>query len=149
MQTFLPVESFREGIRMLDNKRLGKQRVECLQIWNALNGKSKGWRHHPATLMWSGNEGWLLIYWSQCVYEWISRGFKNSIQVPVRTDFSSEKYPSWLGNEKFHASHRSNLLRKDPVHYGQFGWKEGPDLPYYWPVTKGDLEVKKVLEFCS
>ena len=33
-----------------------------------------------------------------------------------------------------HASHRSNLLRKEPAHYTQFGWTEPPDLPYVWPV---------------
>jgi hypothetical protein len=42
--------------------------------------------------------------------------------------------PPWWGDPAFHASHRSNLLRKDPVWYGQFGWAEPPDLPYVWPV---------------
>ncbi|MFN7881952.1 MAG: pyrimidine dimer DNA glycosylase/endonuclease V, partial [bacterium] len=32
MQTFLPSPSFAESARILDNKRLGKQRVECKQI---------------------------------------------------------------------------------------------------------------------
>jgi hypothetical protein len=44
-----------------------------------------------------------------------------------------EPKPPWLGLEIYHASHRSNLLRKDPVWYGKFGWIESPDLPYYWP----------------
>ena len=149
MQTFLPYESFQASAKALDNKRLGKQRVECIQILKALRGESKGWRHHPATVMWQGHEEWLCAYLEQCLCEWRARGFKNSISVPLREWRMREDYPPWLGNEKFHASHRSNLLRKDPVHYGQFGWKEGPDLPHYWPVTKADLEVKKVLEFCS
>jgi hypothetical protein len=149
MQTFLPYESFHESVKALDNKRLGKQRVECLQIWKALKGESKGWRNHPATMMWSGHEYWLWIYWHNCIFEWKARGFKNSIVMPPEDHSSRHAYPTWLGNERFHASHRSNLLRKDPVHYWQFDWKEGPDMPYYWPVTKADLEVKKVLEFCS
>jgi hypothetical protein len=33
-----------------------------------------------------------------------------------------------------HDSHRSNLLRKDPQWYGQFGWTVPDDLPYVWPV---------------
>jgi hypothetical protein len=41
--------------------------------------------------------------------------------------------PPWWGDERLHASHRSNLLRKDPAHYGRFGWAEPPDLPYFWP----------------
>jgi hypothetical protein len=44
-----------------------------------------------------------------------------------------ETYPPWLGDERLHASHRSNLLRKDPEHYGQFEWTEPDDLPYWWP----------------
>lgn len=43
-------------------------------------------------------------------------------------------YPHWFGSEEFHASHRSNLLRKDPDHYSQFEWTEGPDIEYVWPV---------------
>jgi hypothetical protein len=43
--------------------------------------------------------------------------------------------PKWLGNADFHASHRSNLLRKEPSHYSQFHWVESPDLPYVWPVA--------------
>ena len=45
----------------------------------------------------------------------------------------------WIGDERFHSSHRSNLLRKDPIYYGKYDWKETPDLPYYWPV----IEEKK------
>ena len=36
MQTFLPYPSFELSARVLDDKRLGKQRVECLQILKAL-----------------------------------------------------------------------------------------------------------------
>lgn len=36
MQTFLPYKSFEQSAACLDNKRLGKQRVEVLQILKAL-----------------------------------------------------------------------------------------------------------------
>lgn len=42
--------------------------------------------------------------------------------------------PPWFGNAALHASHRSNLLRKDATFYGQYGWTEKDDLPYVWPV---------------
>jgi hypothetical protein len=42
--------------------------------------------------------------------------------------------PSWLGDDAVHASHRSNLLRKDLRHYSRFGWTEPDDLEYVWPV---------------
>ena len=41
MQTFLPYASFEESAKVLDRQRLGKQRVECLQIFNALAGDKK------------------------------------------------------------------------------------------------------------
>ena len=38
MQTFLPYKSFTKSAQVLDYKRLGKQRVEAMQIFNALTG---------------------------------------------------------------------------------------------------------------
>jgi len=52
MQTFLPYQNYSRCAEVLDNKRLGKQRVECLQILNALLDASKGWKQHPAVKMW-------------------------------------------------------------------------------------------------
>ena len=38
MQTFLPYSDFEQSLSCLDNKRLGKQRVESMQILNILTG---------------------------------------------------------------------------------------------------------------
>ena len=46
-------------------------------------------------------------------------------------------FPHWLGNEKFHSSHRANLLRKDYEYYSQFGWDENPESPYVWHDKEG------------
>jgi hypothetical protein len=43
-----------------------------------------------------------------------------------------ESMPDWYENEEFHASHRSNLLRKNKEYYSQFGWKEKDNLSYVW-----------------
>ena len=56
MQTFLPYPDFQKTAQCLDNKRLGKQRVEARQIISTLEGKSNGWRNHPAVKMWKGYE---------------------------------------------------------------------------------------------
>lgn len=56
--------------------------------------------------------------------------------IPVTSE------PSWLGDPKLHASHRSNLLRKDPIHYGKFGWEEPATMEYVWPVTKINKELR-------
>lgn len=142
MQTFLPYESFRESAECLDNKRLGKQRVEGYQILNTLVGNSKGWINHPAVQMWKGSEGRLLAYIFRCCCTWKCRGFQDTIcskcldLVHTHPAFLGTNQPTWLGNPQFHASHRSNLLRKDPLHYSQFGWTEPNDLPYYWPTKE-------------
>lgn len=137
MQTFLPYPDFRESARVLDDQRLGKQRVEVIQILNALDGVGKPWSQHPAVRMWRGHERALIDYGLQICFEWIGRGFNDTVSIKLDDLRRSNKLepipPRWLGREDFHASHRSNLLRKRPSHYSQFGWTEPTDLPYVWP----------------
>lgn len=132
MQTFLPYKSFKKSVEVLDNRRLGKQRVEAYQILKALAGQTKGWVNHPAVKMWRGHEQALSLYMNHCIIEWTNRGFKNTMKLAE--GIGSVDNPVWLGDEKFHASHRSNLLRKFPEHYSQFGWEEKDNLPYIWPI---------------
>lgn len=149
MQTFLPDQNWHISARLLDDKRLGKQRVEALQILNALQGKSKGWRNHPAVLMWYGYEEALKVYHDIMVQQWVARGFKNNMPLLTSNQYALHALlPHWTWDERLHASHRSNLLRKDPKFYGVKGWAEGPDLPYFWPVTREEVAIKRVLEVC-
>jgi len=132
MQTFLPYADFDETARSLDWRRLGNQRLEALIILRTLRRQtSGGWRHHPAVKMWRGYEDALAQYLNAMCTEWVRRGYRNNIRRR-RVKFPL-KMPPWLGDERLHAGHRSNLVRKDPAHYGRFGWREPPDLPYYWP----------------
>ena len=64
MQTFLPVADFKESAKYLDYKRLGKQRVEGMQLLNAMQPDydKKGWLNHPATVMWTGYQNALKLY---------------------------------------------------------------------------------------
>lgn len=130
MQTFLPYPDFAACAACLDDRRLGKQRVEAYQLLRVLRGETRGWRNHPAARMWRGYEPALGAYMNAMIDEWIRRGHRNTMQrVPV------EAYdpPWWLGRGEFHASHRANLLRKDREHYGRHGWTEDPSTPYVWP----------------
>ena len=130
MQTFLPLPSFVDSAKVLDYRRLGKQRVECMQLLKALRG-GKGWSNHPAAKMWRGYEEALETYMAACINEWVLRGYKNTMTTK---EYNGCKLPPWFGDHDFHASHRSNLLRKDRNYYSQFGWFETSDLPYVWPV---------------
>lgn len=137
MQTFLPYPNFYKSAQALDRQRLGKQRVEVLQILNALRGLSTGWVNHPATKMWRGHERSLAIYGTLVCEEWRRRGYVDGILdklfdcVLVLPDTGK---PSWVGDEAFHRSHQSNLVRKMPEHYGSQFPDVPDDLPYVWPV---------------
>lgn len=78
MQTFLPYSDFKQSAQCLDNKRLGKQRVEALQILKAITDPSYGWQNHPAVKMWRGYEHALSKYALEICDEWIKRGFKDT-----------------------------------------------------------------------
>ena len=129
MQTFLPYPDFKESLHTLDYRRLGKQRAEAYQIIRALR-YGGGYSHHPAVKMWRGHLNALKLYYNYALDEWIRRGYKNRMEkMPIHGRIV---FPQWFGNDKFHAAHRSNLLRKDQIYYGHFGWQEKPDLPYFW-----------------
>lgn len=130
MQTFLPYADFKKSAECLDYKRLGKQRVECFQLLKAIQ-HGTGWSKHPAAKMWTGYEDALRAYMAECIKEWISRGYKNTMLIPIVAEYA---LPPWVGDEAFHASHRSNLLRKDSEYYSKFNWSEPSDLPYIWPL---------------
>ena len=54
MQTFLPYPNFKRTAKVLDYRRLGKQRVEGMQIINAIeNPDPQGWKNHPIVIMWT------------------------------------------------------------------------------------------------
>lgn len=130
MQTFLPYSDFHKSAACLDRQRLGNQRREALTLLESL-WVGNGWSKHPASKMWEGYEDALSLYYNIIIDEWIARGYKNNMQ---QIDVPTCVMPRWLGNPVFHASHRSNLLRKNPKYYSQFGWREPLDIPYFWPV---------------
>ncbi len=137
MQTFLPYADFKKSAACLDNQRLNRQIMEAKIIYDIIieNRTTGGWANHPATRMWRGYPEALALYINACLGEWkINRKRHHSYERILINDDVNVKMPPWIGNEKFHSSHRSNLLRKDPFYYEPFGWTEGPGLPYIWPV---------------
>lgn len=135
MQTFVPSTDIHECGHVLDRARLGKQRVETLQLIRCNLDVAAGWKNHPAAKMWVNNVGGLIAYGVTMCDIWIARGYKDTCREKMLSygepDF--EDMPFWWGNEKVHSSHRANLLRKDVNHYSQFGWTENPEMPYFWP----------------
>jgi hypothetical protein len=149
VQTFLPYPDFARTAQVLDRRRLGAQRVEALQLLNALTVPGHGWRHHPAAKMWRGYEEALGRYALTMCDAWTELGYADTVAgtitghlqerlgiTKVRTQRQlarASALPPWLGDEAFHRSHRSNLLRKDPEHYRPELGDEPDDLDYVWP----------------
>ena len=170
MQTFCPYPNFTMTALVLDYQRLGKQRVECLQILKTLKQgeftcpncpgpvthfnpyktgyhcyhceaplKKTPWYNHPAVLMWKSYESGLMLYLKEMCVQWVNMGYKDTCwEKALQLGFFMEPavLPFWFGNAEVHRSHQSNLLRKDPEHYGKFFFGIPSDLPYVWPVRK-------------
>jgi Pyrimidine dimer DNA glycosylase len=142
VQTFMPFPDYVSSAQVLDRQRLGKQRVEALQIAFSLWDKEYGWQHHPAVKMWRGYEVALTMYGLAVCKTWINRGYQDScltkIQFVGRQFLQQGRHyerPWWMGLDKFHRSHQSNLMRKLPEHYREhFSTPAG--MPYYWPEGK-------------
>ena len=138
MQTFLPYESFRRCAEVLDSPRLGKQRVETLQILRALVVPDYGWQSHPATRMWMGYVPALTLYGLAMTDAWVQRGYADTVRDQLvefapGAQLNGTAMPPWLGNPELHESHRSNLLAKDPEFYSGLFPGTPADLPYLWP----------------
>jgi Pyrimidine dimer DNA glycosylase len=143
VNTFLPYADFKETAKLLDYRRLGKQRVEAWQILRANLGVTDGWRNHPAATMWRGHEGALAQYTIVICDEWISRGYKDNLKPKVLElvdafNLTSEQKPWWIGIEEFHVSHQSNLKRKDSSYYT---FDITDDLPYKWPMPDNSFRI--------
>ena len=131
MQTFLPYKSFQQSVSVLDYRRLGKQRVEAMQLLKSIYLEDYGWSNHPASKMWKDYPEALQYYMNVCIDEWVSRGYNNTMQK-AKVNTETLKFPTWLGDDRLHDSHKSNLLSKDRDFYVQYNWAVPMDLPYYW-----------------
>ncbi len=152
MQTFLPYSDFTRSAAALDRARLGKQRVEALQVLRGLTVPGYGWRHHPAVRMWLGYEEALVRYGLDVCAVWVAEGRADTCAATLRTDFARHhpeatavrtqkqladagELPDWLGDPAFHRSHRSALVRKAPEFYSVLFPGVPDDLPYVWPAS--------------
>ena len=154
MQTFLPYEDFDQSAAILDNRRLNKQLLEGRQIANIIVSRKTtgGWVNHPAVNMWRKHHILFYKYLSAIVRECDKReiSYMNNwqeINKIYRTIGGEWIIPKWLGNEKFHLSHRQNLYIKDPEHYAIFKQDSEKEkvrcckkCNYWWPTHIGDKE---------
>ncbi len=149
MQTFLPYPDFLRSAHALDQRRLGKQRVETIQVLRGLTRPGYGWRNHPAVKMWAGYEEALVRYGLDICTVWCAAGRADTCAGTLAADLAAgcgigsvrSQYelslagdlPPWLGREELHLSHRSSLLRKDPEFYQPRFGGDPDDVEYVWP----------------
>ncbi|MEU8462000.1 MSMEG_6728 family protein [Streptomyces sp. NPDC029003] len=156
MQTFLPFASFQDSAAVLDGRRLGKQRVEALQVLRGLIVPDYGWRRHPAVRMWAGYEEALVRYGLDVCRVWTAGGRADTCATTLVHDYrawlpgegggprtqerlaADGELPPWLGEPAFHRSHRSALVRKAPDLYRRHFPDVPDDLPYVWPASDRD-----------
>ena len=130
MQIFRPYVDWAKSARILDNKRLGKQRIEAKQVILAIlrragvlrDGK-RGWLNHPIVLMYY-NEGApyledLVGYFNAVVGEWTSRGFRNSVTLADIEGLLGlvRNTPGTPITHVHEVEYRRILLLKEPCHY--------------------------------
>lgn len=130
MQTFLPYPAFAESARVLDSGRLGKQRVETMQILRAISFPICGRQRCPVVGMWRGHVPALTAYGLAVTDTWWERGHADTVQPQIResapeVDGRSQEslaaeglLPPWVGAPAVHEGHRSRLMAKDAAFYG-------------------------------
>lgn len=147
MQIFVVYKtSYYESLKCLDKSRLGNQVYR--EAKTILNG---GWSNHPVSKMWEGYE------YSLCDYclDGLRVLRERCTPYPKWEIYFTEKQkhykntgrPPFIGNEKFHASHRSHLLFKgrcDSAWLALKSWYIMHSVPRYKWISKSDIGRKNI-----
>ena len=159
MQTFIISPYFSTTAAALDNKRLGKQRVEVLQLLQALTGKTTAYVNHPAAIMWKSNIPTLAAYGTIICQEWTDRGFKDTckekiLQLVSEPTYCFDSYPWWMQDvrtmQAVFWTHMLSLVRKDfDCYYSLFNNLIGSHAiknlaassNYFWPRSDKTLWI--------
>lgn len=153
MQTFMPSSDPVKSARILDNARLNKQRLEGLQILQALTNPQHGYAHHPAVVMWRGHVTALACWYlsaicDECDRRGIADNAKTRAKIAAFAD-TAEAYsplypmPWWIGNQAFHRSHRQNLLFKSLKKFGVLDTDMTVKPSYVWPIHRDEYHITR------
>ena len=125
VNTFILTNSPVECMKLLDYRRLGKQRVEAKQIVDTIEKNTNGWKNHPVSKMWKNNIVGLKYYINCCIDEWVKRGYKNTMKkydlseylLPDGTYDELKILPWFYFNKQIQESFKASLLRKNNEYY--------------------------------
>lgn len=123
MQVFIPYISPYYTALILDKKRLNKQIVECGQIMKAINGETKAWANHPATLMYKAEPlySYLLAYTS-CLKAVKASDLQKAKEYDAKAISHFNKLPVKLSEfmYKIAEQHKRRLYTKNENFYRLF-----------------------------
>ncbi len=132
MMIWLPYPDFTKSVSCLNTQHLNRQRANCQVLSKSFISPNR-WNHVPTFKAWKNYYEVFQYYHDVCVKEWVKRGFRTIAVLYEAPKPDKRDLPWFIGEEQYHASHRSNLLRLDPTYAGIEGWREPSNLPYLWP----------------
>ena len=126
MQVFI-IGSPLDTAVILDRRRLNKQIIECQQILNAIDGKTKSWANHPCTIQYRDNVKWLIAY-MHCLESF----FNNDIhKARIWNLYAMDNKPIFHTQDYFDNMKR-RLYTKSHEHYKQWEFLGESYENWYW-----------------
>lgn len=98
------------------------------------------WGSHPALRMWYGYEDSLKIYITAHIFEWVKRGYKNTMNIPsISLDRVGKViHPWWAIHRTNHLAILASMLRKE---------KERNERPWYKIMVDDQEKRKNLFDF--
>lgn len=130
LQIFVPYAKPQKTARCLDNKRLNKQILECIQIISANTRIDVGWKipkyiyNHPCTKLWENDNFYLSEYLAELFFEYHIRNnftrFHKGFEINKKFFILPVKYNLKHLTPEFCKKHQQILLDKDYRHYSKY-----------------------------
>ena len=128
MQVFV-IGKVLDTFEVLDKRRLNKQKIECQQILNAIDGVSNAWKNHPIVKSYTPYRKWLQIYM------WLIEEYTSSSSDLLMMFH----YNKWLWENKpiFHTEEYFNQMKrrlysKDKEYYSCYNELGESDINWYY-----------------
>ena len=144
MQVFI-IGSPLDTAKALDRRRLNKQIVECQQILNAIDGKTKSWANHPCTIQYKNNKVWLINYLNTLVHyrRYITLNDTFYLNAAYIYDCCASKLVPQFHTQEYFDNMKKRLYTKDHSHYKQFEYLGESNENWYWVDNKWKIYKQK------
>lgn len=130
MQVFI-IGSPLDTAKNLDRRRLNKQIIECQQILNAIDGKTKSWSNHPCTIQYKKHKEWLIAY-MHCLKAFYN---KDIHKARIWNLYASDSTP-YFHTSAYFDNMKRRLYTKDNEHYKQWKYLGESYENWYWVNNK-------------